>query len=147
MSGEPQQRSFATTAAVLGVIMALLFAVLMTAFFAATERSAWLLRGVLAGFSFGLIMGPTMTFLIRRSETATVAFTDKNAFVSQLNAELAPLGYHPATQGENRITYKFTKGLVPALVPGLSVQMHDGQSMIVGPRMFVRKLLKRIQTR
>jgi hypothetical protein len=147
MSGQPQQQSYATTAAVLGVIMTLLFAVVMTALLAAMERSFWLLRGVLAGFTFGVIMGPTMAWLIRQSETATVAFTDKNAFVSRLNAELAPLGYHLATQGENLIMYKFKKGLAAALVPGISVQMHGGQSMLVGPKMYVRKLLKRIQTR
>jgi hypothetical protein len=125
--------------------MGLLFAVLMTGVFAATERSFWLLRGLLAGFLFGLIMGPTMAYLLK-SETATVAFTDKKAFVTELHAALTPLGYHLATQDEDLFKYKFTKGLAPTFVPWISVQVRDGQSEIVGPKVFVRKLLKRLQT-
>src|SRR5277367_3343227 len=120
MSGQPQPRSFAISAVVLGALTALLFGLLMTGFFAATERSHWLLRGVGSGVLFGLIMGPTMTYLMTRSKTATVAFTDRNAFVSRLNASLAPLGYQLATQDNGVFTYKFTKGLVPAFVPGIS---------------------------
>jgi hypothetical protein len=96
------------------------------------------------GVLFGVVFGLTMAFFIK-GETATLGIGDKNGFVSRLNVATSQLGYYPATWSEDFFTYK------PSLQAGLaagriSVQLRDGQAVLVGPKMYVKKLLKRLAT-
>jgi hypothetical protein len=101
--------------------------------------------GLAAGLFFGLFFGLTMAFFLQ-GETATVEIADKKGFVSCLNVALAQLGYNPATQTEDFYTYKpsFQAGLAAG---SISVQLLEGHAVIVGPKMYVKKLLKRLPSR
>jgi hypothetical protein len=56
---------------------------------------------------------------------------------------MSQLGYHPATGDGSFLTYKpsFQAGLAAGRV---SVQLRGGDAVIVGPRMYLRKLLDRL---
>jgi len=98
--------------------------------------------GLGAGMFFGLFFGITMAFFLRGA-TATVFVSDRNAFVSRLNVATSQLGYNPATQTEDFFTYKpsFQAGLAAGRI---SVQLFERRAVIVGPKMYVKKLLRRL---
>ena len=143
----PEPRSYAGTATMMFAITALPFAILWSWLFAAMQQRSFgeiLPFGMGAGLLFGLFFGLTMAFFFK-GETATIEVVDKKSFVSQLNVATSQLGYYPATQAEDFFTYK------PSLQAGLaagriSVQLQDGQAVVVGPKMYVKKLLKRLAT-
>jgi hypothetical protein len=130
---EPQ--SHAGTAVKLGVP----FAIVWSGLFASMEQLRFvevLPLGLLAGLFFGLILA-----FFLKGETATLEVGDKRAFVSRVNIATWRLGYYPATQTEDFFTYR------PSLELGMagwriSVQLHDDQAVIFGPKMYVEKLLK-----
>ena len=68
---------------------------------------------------------------------------DEEEFVARLNVALAQLGYNPATEADNFFTYKpsFQAGVAAGRI---SVQLFEGRAVVVGPRMYVRKLLRRL---
>ena len=100
--------------------------------------------GLVAGVFFGVFFGLTMAFFLK-GETTRMEATDKNTFVARLNVATSQLGYYPATQSEDFLTYKpsFQAGLAAGRI---SVQWHEGQAVIVGPKMYVKKLLKRLRS-
>jgi hypothetical protein len=126
---------------------ALPFALLWSWLFAATQQRSFgdiLPFGFAAGLFFGLFFGLAMAFFLK-GETVTLEVADKKAFVARLNVAMSQLGYNPATQTEDFFTYK------PSLQAGLaagriSVQLEEGQAEVVGPKMYVKKLLKRLAT-
>ena len=141
----PEPRSYAGTAIMLGAITALPFAILWSWMFAAMQERSFgeiLPFGLGAGLFFGLFFGLTMAVFLK-GETATVEVRDAKGFISRLNVAMSQLGYNPATQTEDFLTYKpsFQAGLAGGR---LSVQLQEGQAVIVGPRMYVKKLLKRL---
>jgi hypothetical protein len=143
----PEPRSYAGTAIMLGAITALPFAILWSWLFAAMQQRSFgeiLSFGIGAGLFFGLFFGLTMAFFLK-GETATVEVRDAKGFVSRLNVAMSQLGYNPATQTEDFFTYKpsFQAGFTAGRI---SVQFQDGQAVVVGPKMYVKKLLKRLAT-
>ncbi len=141
----PEPLGYVGTATKIGAITALPFAILWSWLFAAMQRRSFgeiLPFGLAGGFLFGLFFGLTMAFFLK-GETATVGVVDKRDFVSRLNVATSQLGYHPATQAEDFFTYKpsFQAGLAAGRI---SVQMQEGRAVVVGPKMYVKKLLKRL---
>jgi hypothetical protein len=144
----PEPRSYAGTAITLGAVTALPFAILWSWLFAAMQERSFgeiLPFGLGAGLFFGIFFGLAMAFFLQ-GETATVEVADKKGFISRLNIAMSQLGYNPATQTDDFFTYKpsFQAGLAAGR---MSVQLQDGQAVVVGPKMYVNKLLKRLATR
>jgi hypothetical protein len=141
----PEPRSYAGTATLLGAVTGLPFTVLYAWLVGALLQRPFgemlpcgLGAGVFFGVSFGLVMARCF-----KGETATVKVAEPKGFVQRLNVALAQLGYHPATQAEDFLTYR------PSVQAGLaagrvSVQLRDGQAVIVGPKLYVEKLLTRL---
>jgi len=143
----PEPRSYIGTAIMLGVITALPFAIGWSWLFASMQQRPFgeiLPFGMGAGFFFGLFFGLTMAFFLK-GETTIIKIADKRGFVSQLNVAMSQLGYNPATQADDFFTYKpsFQAGLAAGRI---SVQLTGGQAVVVGPKMYIRKLLKRLAT-
>jgi len=131
----------------LGAITALPFALLSSWLFASMQQRSFgeiLPLGLCAGLSFGLFFGLTMAFFLK-GETAPVEVANSKSFVSRLNVAMSQLGYNPATQTEDFFTYKpsFQAGLAAVMI---SVQLQEGRAVVVGPKMYVKKLLKRLAT-
>jgi hypothetical protein len=94
------------------------------------------------GIFFGVFFGFTMAFF-QKGETVTIEVTDRKAFIAQLNVATSQLGYNPATQTDDFFTYKpsFQAGLASG---NISVQLQAGQAIIVGSKIRVKKLVKRL---
>jgi hypothetical protein len=89
------------------------------------------------GLIFGLIAG----FFLRGKIATVEVVGGKRSFVSRMNIALWLLGYQPATQTEDFFTYR------PSLELGMagwriSVQLHEDQAVIFGPRMQVEKVIR-----
>ncbi len=143
----PEPRGYAGTAIMLAAMTALPFAILWSWLFAAMRQRPFgeiLPFGLGAGLLFGVFFGLTMAFFLK-GETATVEVTDTRRFVSQLNVAMSQLGYNPATHTEDFFTYKpsFQAGLAAGRI---SVQLQERHAVVVGPKMYVKKLLKRLAT-
>jgi hypothetical protein len=128
-------------------ITALPFGLLWSLLFAAMQQQSFgeiLPFGLVAGLLFGLLMGLTMAFFLK-GETATVDVSDERDFISRLNVAMSQLGYNPATRADDLFTYKpsFQAGLAAGRI---AVQLQPGRAVVVGPKMYVRKLLKRLAT-
>jgi hypothetical protein len=77
--------------------------------------------------------------------TATLEVGDKNAFVSRVNTATSQLGYSSATQMEDFFIYEPSAWWkVDMFAWPISVHLHDKQVVIVGPRRYVGRLLKRL---
>lgn len=143
----PEPRSFAGTAITVAAIAALPFALLSSILFAAAEQlsfGAVLPIGLGAGVAFGVLYGVAVAFLFK-GQTATIDVADRKDFVARLDVATSQLGYRPATHTEDFLTYR------PSLRAGLasgriSVQMRDETALIVGPKVLVKKLLRRLET-
>ena len=99
-------------------------------------------QGIWGGVAFGLLFGSIMAFFIRGA-TRSATFREKEAFISQLNIALAEIGYHPQSCVNDLLMYK--PSLQAGLLAGkIAVQMEDGRCTIVGPRIYVAKLRKRL---
>ena len=82
-------------------------------------------------------------------ESATLEVGDKSTFVSRVNMATSKMGYSFATQMEDFFVYRpsvswKTSWRVHWFVGPISVYVHDGQAVIVGPKAYVRYLLKRL---
>ena len=120
--------------------LAVPFAIVFSGIIAALEQVSFVEvvpRGLVVGLLFGLIMA-----FFLKGEIATIEVVgDKRAFVSRVNIAMWRLGYHPATQTEDFFTYR------PLLELGMaggriSVQLHDNQAVIFGPKKPVEKAMK-----
>jgi hypothetical protein len=143
----PEPRSYVGTAIMLSAITALPFAILWSWLFAAMQQWSFgeiLPFGIGAGMFFGLFFGLSMAFFLK-GETATVEVAEKKDLVARLNVAMSQLNYNPATQTEDFLTYKpsFQAGLAAGRI---SVQVREGQAVVVGPKVYVKKLLKRLAT-
>ena len=144
-AGLTEPRSFVGTACVLGALTALPFALFMTAWAVAVQEVP--LRAAVpaatgAGLLFGAIFGLVMACFLK-GETATVEVADSMEFVSRVNVATSQIAYYPSSVSEGFFTYKpsFQAGLAAGRI---SVQLREGQAVIVGPRMYVNALLKRL---
>jgi hypothetical protein len=143
----PEPRSYASTAIMLGAPSALFFSIGMSLMLAATYHLDFgkvLPYGFVAGLFFGLFGGLTMAFFLK-GETATIEVRDVKDFIPRLNVAMSQLGYFLATQTENFFTFKpsFWAGLAAGPI---AVQLREGQAVVVGPKMYVKKLIKRLAT-
>jgi hypothetical protein len=143
----PEPRSYVGTAMTIGAITALPFSILWSWLFASMQQRSFgeiLPFGMATGFFFGLFFGLTMAFFLKGA-TTTIKVADKKGFVSHLNVAMSELGYNPATQTDDFFTYKpsFQAGLAAGRI---SVQLTEGQAVVVGPKMYIKKLLKRLAT-
>ena len=119
--------------------LAMPFVILYSGLIAAVEQASFvevlLSRGLITGLLFGLILA-----FFLKGEIATVEVAgDKRAFLSRMNIAIWRMGYQPATQTENFVTYR------PFLDLGgwrIWVQVHDDQVVIFGPKMSVEKVKK-----
>ena len=141
----PEPRSYAGTAIIMGAATGLPFAILWSWLVSAMLQRSFgelLPVGVGVGLFFGVSFGITMAFFFK-GKTAAVAVAEPKGFVKRLNVSLSQLGYHPATQTEDFFTYKpsFQAGLAAGRI---AVQLQEGQAVIVGPKMYVEKLLQRL---
>src|SRR3972149_8527674 len=62
-------------------------------------------EGLAAGFAFGVLFGLCMAPLMMSVKT-TVLFADRQAFLSQLNLNMAELAYHPKTQAADYVMFE-----------------------------------------
>jgi hypothetical protein len=116
---------------------------------------SWLLAAVLGrpfgevlplGFGIGTMFGLSCALIgavYLKGETATIEVADRRRFIAQLNVATAQLGYNPATQTDGFFTYKpsFQAGLPAGRI---SVQLQAEQAIVVGPKWYVRMLVKRL---
>ena len=141
----PEPRSYVGTAITLGAVTGLPFAILWSWLVSAMlSRSfeEFLSIGVGVGLFFGVSFGLTMAFFFK-GKTATVAVAEPKGFVNRLHVAMSQLGYNPATHTEDFFTYKpsFQAGLAAGR---MAVQLQEGQAVIVGPKMYVERLLHRL---
>lgn len=144
----PEPRSFAGTAWMLGAITVLPFGPLSSWVVAASQRW-WSFGqifpfGLVAGALFGLLFGVAMACFLE-GETATVEVADTRRFLAALSVATAQLGYNPASRLEDFFTYKpsFQAGWAAGRI---SVQIGEQRAVIVGPKLYVKKLLGRLGT-
>lgn len=136
---------YARTAVMLGSATALPFALVCSWLLAALANQPFgevLPVGLAAGLLFGVIFGITMAFFLR-VETVSVEFTNEAAFVARLNIAVSQMGYYPTSQSERFLVFKpsFRAGLAAGRI---AVQLEEGGAVIVGPKMYVRKLIKQV---
>ena len=98
-----------------------------------------MLQGLGGGVLFGAVMGTLM-----RGETLTVSMSDPKAFVPRVNIAAAQLGYRPSFVTENQLCFRpsWQAGL---LAGELLVQLRGDDAVVGGPRMYVRRLLTRLE--
>jgi len=97
--------------------------------------AAWMAAG--SGLTFGMFAGPDL-----RGVTERVRVDDPVSFMARVNVALAELDYHPETHVHGLVTYK--PSLHHALAGRLSVQLKDGEALVVGRRFYVRRLLRKL---
>ena len=136
-------RSYGGTALMLGSASALPFALVFSWLLAAMMQRPFgevIPISLGAGLLFGVLFGLTMAFFLK-GETAAVKYIDEAAFLARLNIAVSQLGYNPAVQSERFVTFKpsFQAGLAAGRI---AVQLQEGEAVIVGPRIYVHKLLK-----
>lgn len=141
----PEPGSYLRTAVVLGSVTVLPFAILWSWLFATMQQRTFaeiLPLGLGAGLFFGVSFGLTMAFFIQRV-TAIVGVRDRRELAARLNVALSQLGYFNVIQSEDFLTYKpsFQAGMAAGRI---SVQFQGNQAVIVGPRMYVQKLIQRL---
>lgn len=74
-----------------------------------------------------------------------VPFQDKQVFLSRLNDAIAKIRYRPKSQSETLLTFKPPR--LGLLARDISIEMIEpGSARIVGPRGFVKRLHKKIQS-
>ncbi|MCS6777955.1 MAG: hypothetical protein RMJ43_13675 [Chloroherpetonaceae bacterium] len=141
----PEPRGYLGTTIAVGSHTGLAFAIGWTLLHSIAENRP--LRevvpfGLSAGFVFGLLTG-LLAALFLREETVHVGFSNSEAFMARLNVALSQLDYHPATRSHSFFTYRpsFQAGWMAGRI---SVQLYQGMAVIVGPRMYVDKLVARL---
>ncbi len=141
-----EPRSFLATAMLMGLATGPAFGLLWGPGLAYLEGSpasdAWL-RCLAGGAFFGIFFGLIMAALFR-GETATVPAAPEPAFVRRLDVATAEVSYFPASRAAGYYVYK--PSLRAGLLAGrISVAVGDGTATIVGPKLYVGRLLKRLR--
>jgi len=143
-----EPRSFAGLALRIGAMAYLPFALgvpwLVSTLFEVPFASA-LPFGLGGGLVFSAVYGLNNARFLQ-AETLTVEVGDAREFVARLNVAASELGYYPAAQAGD------FHGYSPSFQTGwsagwISVQLVGGRAVVVGPRVFVRGLLRRLLDR
>lgn len=130
-------RGYFATVINLFVFTSLPFSILM-AIFSGTPIGSTLIPGVVFGLIFGFIGA-----LFLKGDKITIPLDNKDKTISKVNIRLAEIGYHPETQTENFLTFKpsFQAGL---LAGKISIQVEVNSLTIIGPRIYLKKLIKEV---
>lgn len=144
----PAPRSYAGAALMIGAITALPFALIWSWLFSLMQQrpfSEILPFGLGAGLFFGIFFGLTMGFFVK-GETISIKTPDQRQFVSRLKAAMAELGYN---RGErNGDCWTFKPSVKAGLAAGrISIQFMEDKAVLVGPKMYLEKLRKRLSWR
>lgn len=148
----PQRRDIAETArmsAMIGFGTWLVWAIGFSFLYAALENLSFdrvfpvaLKTGVLFGLLMALV-APFSLVCVR----ATIQFSDKKDFVARLNMATSQLGYVAASVAGDFMTFRPSfKTAVDLLLGPTSVQLEHDHAMMSGPKMHVKKILKRLET-
>ena len=142
VSSLPQPRRYTTIALLVAAFSVLPFTVMWCwsqddGFLQVLPQGAGF--GLLFAGCFGSIMG-----LFLQGDSATVAVADRGRFVRRLNDATAYCGYYPAKKKSDFLAYR------PAYQTGvaagwISVQLQDGQAVIVGPKIHVRRVVRKLE--
>ena len=144
----PRPRSYVQTAIQIAIPAMAASAVVWTVQTAwMTDRAFFeqvLPYGLLACFHFGLFGGLITAWFIR-GESVTLEFADSSEFGVQLDRALSHLRYYPATTGDHVLVYRPSwRGGIAA--GRITVRLHEECATVIGPRYYVRKLERRIDT-
>lgn len=136
-----EPRGFGATALLFASIVSIPFGLALSWAFSALAQTTYpqaLPFGICAGAVLGTLFGLAIAVVVR-GETVCIDAPDWRGFVSRLNLATAELGYHPATDSNDFLTYKpsYSAGLFSGTI---SAQRVLEKAIIVGPRMYVRKL-------
>jgi hypothetical protein len=101
--------------------------------------------GLGGGLVFSTVYGLSNARFLQ-AETLTVEVADARDFVARRNVAASQLGYYPAAGAGDFHAYRpsFQTGWAAGWI---SVQLAGGQAVVVGPRVFVRRLLARLAAR
>jgi hypothetical protein len=140
-----EPRSFAGLALRLGALAFLPFALLMAwlgSLLTGYEFAQALPFALAGGVVFGTLFGVNNARFLR-VETVTVEVEDARAFLARVNVAAAQLGYYPTAATEEYRGYEpsFLTGWAAG---GIAVQLLGRQAVIVGPRVFVEKVVERL---
>lgn len=140
-----EPRSFAGVAFRIGAMAFLPFSLFM----------AWLVS-VLSGYAFGevlpfalaggVVFGTVFGFNNARFlqvETITLNVEDTYSFIARVNIAISQIGYYPTIHSGDYHGYR------PSFLTGwaagwISVQLMEKKVVIVGPRVFVKKIIERL---
>jgi hypothetical protein len=97
-----------------------------------------MLLGLAAGAMFGAVMARFM-----RGVTCIVGVPEPKAFIQNINIAAAQLGYRPSFATEQQFCFRPTwqAGL---LAGQILVQLRDHEAVVVGPRIYVGRFVKRL---
>ena len=138
-----QPRSYFGTFCIIFPVFTLIFVIVFAiSGVLLTETSIQANMNIVKSIILSLLLGLIMAARMKR-ETISVTFQDKQTFLERLNIRLAEIGYHPKIQTETFLTFKpsFRGGLLAVKV---SVQVESNSVTIVGPKMLLKKLQKRL---
>ena len=140
-----EPRSYLGTAIMVMVVTALPFGILwsvgMTVWMDIPFGSV-LPFGLAAGLCFGVPFGFLMA-LFFRGETIRVRVTDRDDFRALVNIATAQIGYYPESQFPDLLVYK--PSVQAGLLAGrISVQFDGDEAIVVGPKLYVEKLRKKL---
>ena len=128
-------RIFSKTFLPAAIIWSILFALGM-----GFEFKKVLPYGILVGIGFGLVFGLIMAILIRGIKVI-ISFEDRQSFIDKINITLAEIGYYLENQTKNFMEFK-PSSRAGSSVGRIFVILEDKKSTIVGPVIYVKKLLK-----
>ena len=140
-----EPRSYLSTAVMLGVVVAPIFFVVELAFSAVwgdasvkQELPRLAFTTALFAVFWGLFMGSLL-----KGVTRVLPVAEWARFVADLNVATAQIGYHPSLVSDALLTFSpsWQAGLLAGRV---SVQRRDGEAVIVGPSVYIGRLVIRL---
>jgi len=140
-----QPRSYFGTASMLFGVTSLPFALgfgFLMSLQTGTPFGRMLTVSIPAGLMFGLLFGLIMAAFLK-GRTVTVSVCDRDDFFSRINVAMSQIGFNPATDSGNFLTFKpsFQAGLMSGR---FSVVIQGEKATIVGPSMHLKKIEKRL---
>jgi hypothetical protein len=141
-----EPRSYLGTAVMFGSVFALPMGLFYSWWQATLQHRAFsecVGPGMLGGVVFGVVFGATIGAFLR-GETLAISVSDRQAFLARINIAAAQLGYVPTFATESHVSFRpsWHAGL---LAGRLSVQLREHDAVVVGPRLYVKRLALRLE--